>query len=85
MSRPTKYEGGPLSRYRSFRLCAEVDNKLIAAARESGRSISGEIESRLERTFIEDRERDERVIRAMHETYSDKPYTTLPPSRRLEG
>ncbi len=39
---------------RTFRVRGELDDKLIAAAEKSGRSVSEEIEYRLERSFRDD-------------------------------
>jgi len=49
--RPPKYKGERLSKNRTFRVRGLLDEQLIAAAAESGRSVSEEIEYRLERSF----------------------------------
>src|SRR5262245_36132919 len=52
--RPAKYKGERLSKTRSFRVRGLLDEYLIAHAQESGRSVSEEIEARLERSFYMD-------------------------------
>src|SRR5262249_35255963 len=51
MGRPLKAEGKPRAKIRSFRLRPELDQKLIAAAQKAGRTVSDEIEFRLEQSF----------------------------------
>jgi hypothetical protein len=51
MGRPPKHEGERLSKSRTFRVRDALDNGLQIAAKRSGRSVSEEIESRLERSF----------------------------------
>jgi hypothetical protein len=51
MGRPPKHEGERLSKSRTFRVRDALDNGLRIAAKRSGRSVSEEIESRLERSF----------------------------------
>jgi len=38
-------------RTRTFRVCKSLDERLIEAARENGRSVSEEIEYRIEASF----------------------------------
>jgi predicted transcriptional regulator len=58
--RPPRREGERLSKNRTFRVRGDLDTKLIRAANKSGRSVSEEIEYRLERSF--DREADRQAI-----------------------
>ena len=55
MGRPPRRAGERLSKTRTFRVRGELDDKLQTAALKSGRSVSEEIEFRLEQTFIEER------------------------------
>jgi hypothetical protein len=61
MGRPPRRVGERLRKTRTFRVRDELDFKLKMAAQVSGRSVSEEIEFRLERTFIEDYERALRI------------------------
>jgi hypothetical protein len=49
--RPPRHAGERLSKNRTFRVRGELDYRLQAAANESGRSVSEEIEYRLENSF----------------------------------
>ena len=49
--RPTRHAGGKLSKNRTFKIYPDLDAKLIAAAAETGRTVSEEIERRLSRSF----------------------------------
>jgi hypothetical protein len=51
MGRPPKRMGERLSKNRTFRVRAGLDDQLVAAAERSGRSVSEEIEHRLEKSF----------------------------------
>jgi hypothetical protein len=51
MGRPLKTEGRPRAKIRSFRLRPDLDQKLIRAAGKAGRTVSDEIEYRLEQSF----------------------------------
>lgn len=51
MGRPPKHEGERLSKNRTFRVRPALDAQLMAAAEKSGRSVSEEIEYRLEESF----------------------------------
>ena len=53
--RPPRHQGERLSKNRTFRVRGGLDEKLQAAAAVSGRSVSEEIEFRLDQSF--DRER----------------------------
>jgi Arc-like DNA binding domain len=44
---------------RTLRMCSELDDKLISAAETSGRSITEEIEYRLERSFRDEEIREQ--------------------------
>jgi hypothetical protein len=52
--RPPRHEGEQLSKNRTFRVRGDLDEKLIAASEKSGRSVSEEIERRLEMSFREE-------------------------------
>ncbi len=52
--RPTRHAGGKLSKNRTFKIYPDLDAKLIAAAAETGRTVSEEIERRLDRSFTND-------------------------------
>jgi hypothetical protein len=52
--RPPKHKGERLSKNRTFRVRGLLDEYLIGRAQESGRSVSEEIEARLERSFYMD-------------------------------
>jgi hypothetical protein len=49
--RPARHQGERLSKNRTFRVRGQLDEQLSAAAEKSGRSVSEEIEFRLDRTF----------------------------------
>jgi hypothetical protein len=53
--RPRRHPGERLSQTRSFRVRGGLDDNLQAAARTSGRSVSEEIEHRLEISFLDER------------------------------
>ena len=53
--RPRRHPGERLSQTRSFRVRGGLDDNLQAAARRSGRSVSEEIEHRLEISFLDER------------------------------
>jgi hypothetical protein len=52
--RPARHVGERLSKNRTFRVRGQLDDQLSAAAEKSGRSVSEEIEFRLERTFADE-------------------------------
>jgi hypothetical protein len=52
--RPPRHEGERLSKNRTFRVRGGLDEKLQAAAAVSGRSVSEEIEFRLDQSFDRD-------------------------------
>jgi hypothetical protein len=52
--RPPRRAGERLSKHRTFRVRGELDGQLAQAAAASGRSVSEEIEYRLERSFADD-------------------------------
>jgi hypothetical protein len=54
LGRPPKHEGELLSKNRTFRVRGTLDEQLEAAAQKAGRSVSEEIERRLEKSFQED-------------------------------
>jgi hypothetical protein len=51
VGRPHKAEGKPRAKIRSFRLRPELDARLIAEAQKANRTVSDEIELRLEQSF----------------------------------
>jgi hypothetical protein len=51
LGRPPKHEGELLSKNRTFRVRGTLDEQLEAAAQKAGRSVSEEIERRLEQSF----------------------------------
>jgi hypothetical protein len=51
LGRPPKHEGERLSKNRTFRVRGTLDEQLEAAAQKAGRSVSEEIERRLEDSF----------------------------------
>jgi len=68
VGRPRRHEGMRLSKNRTFRIRDDLDLDLETAARRSGRSVSEEIEYRLDRTFLDGRftpPRHEDAIRAV--------------------
>jgi hypothetical protein len=54
IGRPPKRKGERLSKNRTFRVRGTLDQQLADAADEAGRSVSEEIEHRLENSFRED-------------------------------
>jgi hypothetical protein len=52
VGRPPRHEGVRLSKNRTFRIRDDLDGTLETAARLSGRSVSEEIEYRLDRSFL---------------------------------
>jgi len=54
LGRPPKHKGERLSKNRTFRVRGMLDNYLKWNAEEAGRSVSEEIEARLERSFYTD-------------------------------
>jgi len=54
MGRPPRHEGERLSKSRTFRVRPHLDELLMTAAAKAGRSVSEEIEYRLDRSFYED-------------------------------
>jgi hypothetical protein len=54
MGRPPRHEGERLSKMRTFRIRPHLDELLQTAATKAGRSVSEEIEYRLDRSFYED-------------------------------
>jgi hypothetical protein len=52
--RPPRHAGERLSKNRTFRVRGELDEKLQAAAEQSRRTVSAEIEFRLECSFLMD-------------------------------
>jgi hypothetical protein len=59
--RPPRHKGERLSKNRTFRVRGELDEKLHRAATASGRSVSEEIEFRLEMTFAADERAEEKT------------------------
>jgi hypothetical protein len=53
--RPARHEGERLTKHRTFRVRGRLDELLQAAADKTGRSVSEEIEHRLERSFYDER------------------------------
>jgi hypothetical protein len=51
LGRPPKHQGERLTKNRTFRVRGRLDNYLKRNAEEAGRSVSEEIEARLERSF----------------------------------
>lgn len=62
-SRPPK-QGMERSKSRTFRVRGDLDEKLEAAATQSGRSVSEEIEYRLDRSFRDEEIREQAFERA---------------------
>ena len=54
IGRPPRHEDERLSKMRTFRIRPHLDELLLAAAAKAGRSVSEEIEYRLDRSFYED-------------------------------
>src|SRR5215472_9218640 len=67
IGRPPKRKGERLSKNRTFRVRGTLDEQLEAAAQEAGRSVSEEIEHRLEQSFRRE-ERDELILEAINRT-----------------
>jgi predicted transcriptional regulator len=61
--RPPRHAGERLSKNRTFRVRDELDAKLQAAAKQSHRTVSAEIEHRLEQSFyLDDLDAEMRAI-----------------------
>lgn len=56
MGRPPKRKGDPVRKNRTFRIRDSLDRALIKAAKSAGRSVSEEIEFRLELSFLKERQ-----------------------------
>ncbi len=67
MGRPPRHAGERLSKNRTFRIRGELDAKLQEAASKTGRSVSEEIEYRLEQSF--QKEDIAKIIRATLDSY----------------
>ena len=67
LGRPPKHEGERLSKNRTFRVRGTLDEQLVAAAKDTGRSVSEEIERRLEESF-QRQEKAELILEAIHRT-----------------
>jgi hypothetical protein len=67
LGRPPKHEGERLSKNRTFRVRGTLDEQLEAAARDAKRSVSEEIERRLEESFRRE-ERAELILEAINRT-----------------
>jgi len=67
IGRPPKRKGERLSKNRTFRVRGTLDEQLEAAAQEAGRSVSEEIEHRLEASFRRD-ERADLMLQAIDHT-----------------
>jgi hypothetical protein len=67
LGRPPKREGERLTKNRTFRVRGTLDEQLEAAAQETGRSVSEEIEHRLEQSFRRE-ERAELILEAINRT-----------------
>lgn len=52
--RPPRDKEAPLNKSQTFRLTAALDKKLRDAAAESGRSVSEEIQFRLQESFLDE-------------------------------
>lgn len=65
MGRPPKRLGERLSKNRTFRVRGDLDTLLTAAAQSAARSVSEEIEFRLERSFAEERALGGREMREL--------------------
>lgn len=68
--RPPRHQGERLSKNRTFRVRGGLDEKLQAAAAVSGRSVSEEIEFRLDQSF--DRDVEETKINSSFAQISEK-------------
>jgi predicted DNA-binding protein len=51
VGRPPRHHGERLAKNRTFRIRGDLDERLQAAAKQAGRSVSEEIEHRLEGSF----------------------------------
>jgi hypothetical protein len=85
LGRPPKHEGERLSKNRTFRVRGTLDEQLEAAARDAKRSVSEEIERRLEESFRRE-ERAELMLEAIVRTLkllgiSNDPATWSPEMR----
>jgi hypothetical protein len=85
IGRPPKHEGERLSKNRTFRVRGTLDKQLEAAAQEARRSVSEEIERRLEASFRRE-ERAELILEAIDRTLkvlgiSSDPATWSPEMR----
>ena len=67
IGRPPRHEGERLSKNRTFRIRGELDDRLQEAASKVGRSVSEEIEYRLEQSF--QKEDIAKIIRATLDSY----------------
>jgi hypothetical protein len=67
IGRPPKRKGERLSKNRTFRVRGTLDEQLEAAAQTTGRSVSEEIEHRLEESFRRD-ERADLMLQVMDHT-----------------
>ena len=52
--RPTRHEGATLSKNRTFKILPLLDQQLSESATKTGRTVSAEIEHRLELSFLQD-------------------------------
>jgi len=77
IGRPPKRRGERLSKNRTFRVRGTLDEQLAAAAQEAGRSVSEEIEHRLEESFRRD-ERADLMERAVEHTLKVLGISTNP-------
>ena len=77
LGRPPKHEGERLSKNRTFRVRGTLDKQLEAAAQEAGRSVSEEIERRLEQSFRRE-ERAELISEAIDRTLKALGISTDP-------
>ena len=77
LGRPPKHEGERLSKNRTFRVRGTLDEQLAAAAQEAGRSVSEEIEHRLEESFRRE-ERDDLMMQAIEHTLKVLGISTNP-------
>jgi hypothetical protein len=81
IGRPPRHEGERLSKNRTFRIRGELDDRLQAAASKAGRSVSEEIEYRLDQSF--QKEDIAKIIRATVDTYRQPTLSEL--GKRWEG
>jgi len=66
IGRPPKHQGERLSKNRTFRVRGTLDEQLEAAARDARRSVSEEIERRLEESFRRDERADALMLTIDH-------------------